>query len=200
MNTTRAVLLTGIALLILVCAMAVSPVEATVCLTCPRTTDGVMTGGGSVFTGEDDLWVPAGTRLTHGFELHCNPAERGNNLQVDVHLPNGDGGRFHLDELQFAWCWDDPAIEAKPRTAPFDVYFGRGVGRYNGEPGFCADWQFSDAGEPGASDRVMSMRIWKAPAGATCDHAEFFLFSVYLQPGHLLTYGNHQAHARRTQR
>jgi hypothetical protein len=160
----------------------------------PRVLEGRMTGGGSIFTDENDLWAPTGTRLTHGFELHCDPLDQPNNLEVEVHLPNGEGGRFHLDELTFAWCWDDPDIDPKPPNAPFDSYFGTGTGRYNGVPGYCADWEFTDAGEPGTNDRIRSMRIWKPQDVGNCSHEEEFLFSIYLEPGHTLTYGNHQAH------
>ena len=152
-----------------------------------------MTGGGSVFTDENDLWAPPGTRITHGFELHCDQFVKPNNMEIQVHLPNGDGGRFHLDELTFAWCWDDTEIDSKPPVAPFDAYFGAGVGRYNGEAGYCADWEITDAGEPGTKDRIRAMRIWK-PSGADCSLEEAFLFSIYLEPGHELTFGNHQAH------
>ena len=159
----------------------------------PRVFEGSMSGGGSIFTGEDDLWVPPGTHLTNSFDLHCDSFKQPNNLQVDVHLPNGASGRFHLDELQFAWCWDDPDINPKPPTAPFDSYYGQGIGRYNGEPGYCADWTFTDAGEPGTNDRVRSMRIWKPRVTGNCSLEESFLFSIYLEPGHALTFGNHQA-------
>lgn len=152
--------------------------------------DGRMTGGGSVFTDEDDFFVPAGTRITHGFQLHCDTTLTPNNLQVDIHLPDGGGSRFHLEELMVALCWNDSAVEPQPPSAPFDHYFGFGVGRLDGEAGFCADWIFTDEGEPGTEDRIALLRIWD------CETEEFFL-SILLEPGHALTFGNHQAHIQR---
>lgn len=149
--------------------------------------DGRMTGGGSVFTDEDDFFVPAGTRVTHGFQLHCDATSTPNNLQVDIHLPDGGTSRFHLEELLLAACWNDPEAEPQPPIAPFDHYFGFGVGSLDGEAGYCADWIFTDEGEPGTEDRIELLRIWD------CETEEFF-FSIISEPGHPLTFGNHQAH------
>lgn len=149
-----------------------------------------MTGGGSVFTDESDFFVPAGTRITHGFQLHCDPLLTPNNLQVDIHLPDGGGWRFHLEELTDAACWSDPDTDPRPPTAPFDHYWGSGVGSFNGEEGFCADWIFTDEGEPGTEDRIELLRIWN------CETEEYF-FSIFFEPGHALTFGNHQAHRQR---
>jgi hypothetical protein len=98
-----------------------------------------MTGGGSIIT-------PTG-RVTHGFELHCNASDEPNRLQV-----NWRGNRFHLEDLTSASCSDNPAIAPDPPAAGFDTYKGKGTGRFNGQPGATAEWTFTDAGEPGASD------------------------------------------------
>lgn len=151
--------------------------------------DGRMTGGGSVFTGENDFFVPAGTRVTHGFELNCDATITPNNLQVDIHLPDGESLRFHLEELEGALCWNDPEADPRPPVAPFDHYFGYGVGSLNGEEGYCADWLFTDQGEPGTEDRIELLRIY--------DCADEFFFSILLEDGHTLTFGNHQAHKQK---
>ena len=153
-------------------------------------TEGRMTGGGSIFTDEEDFFVPPGTRVTHGFQLQCDVTLKPNNLQVNIHLPKGDGGRFHLDELVAALCWDDETTDPHPPSAPFDHYWGSGTGRFNGEAGYCADWMFTDLGEPGTEDRIEWLRIWH------CETEEF-VFSVLREPGHPLTFGNHQAHKAR---
>lgn len=153
--------------------------------------DGRMTGGGSVFTDEDDFFVPPGTRVTHGFQLHCEATDTPNNLQVNIHLPDGGGLTFHLDELIVAACWDDANVEPRPPAAPFDHYFGFGEGRLNGEAGFCADWIFTDEGEPGTEDRIELLRIW------VCGTDDMFVFSILREFGHPLTFGNHQAHKAR---
>jgi hypothetical protein len=164
--------------------------------------DGRMTGGGSVFTDENDFFVPAGTRVTHGFQLHCDATITPNNLQVDIHLPDGGSLRFHLEELTFAACWNDPDAEPRPPVAPFDHYFGSGVGRLNGEEGFCADWIFTDEGEPGTEDRIELLRIWQGIWNEedsiwVCSGDGEFFFSILLEDGHTLTFGNHQAHRQK---
>jgi hypothetical protein len=106
-----------------------------------ETIGGRMTGGGSVFASN-------GTRVTHGFELHCDASKGPNNLQVNW----GKGNRFHLESLTSASCSDDPNIAENPPAAGFDTYKGEGTGRYNGVSGATAKWTFTDAGEPGKND------------------------------------------------
>lgn len=147
---------------------------------------GRMTGGGSVFTDLDD--TPSGNgvnsvRITHGFELHCDSTRKPNNLEINIH--NGVKSRFHLLALTFAECTDDPTITPNPPAAPFDTYEGRGTGRYNGQPGATAEWVFTDAGEPGTMDRIRRLKITDANGNVVVNINE---------PGHPLTFGNHQAH------
>ena len=144
---------------------------------------GRMTGGGSIFTSIGDTGVPPGTRITHGFELHCDVNRKPNNLEINIHA--GTGSRFHLEQLTFALCTDDPTIEPNPPAAPFDTYEGEGTGRYNGQPGATAEWIFTDAGEPGTSDRIKRLIIR--------DASGIVVLSIP-EPGHALTFGNHQAH------
>src|SRR5947208_3401507 len=106
---------------------------------------GRMTGGGSVFTA-DSVEVQTGDRVTHGFEIHCG-AEDGtiplpNNLEI-----NWLGNRFHLDDLRWASCTDDPTISPNPPYAPFDTFEGYGKGSYNGQSGASIHFKFTDAGE-----------------------------------------------------
>ncbi|SRR6266508_144267 len=127
---------------------------------------GRMTGGGSVFTS-------TGTRVTHGFELHCTPTDEPNNLQVNW----GKGNHFHLEALSSASCSDDPGIAPNPPPAGFDTYRGKGTGRCNGLPA-TVEWTFTDAGEPGKNDTA-EIHI---TGGCTLDVS-----------GNLRS-GNHQAH------
>ena len=83
-----------------------------------------ITGGGTIGKGRDP-------RVTHGFELHCNVDQVPNNLEV-----NWGGDHFHLLELTFVECSDDPAIDPKPPRVGCDTYHGIGVGRYNGVDGY----------------------------------------------------------------
>jgi hypothetical protein len=106
---------------------------------------GRMTGGGTLEKGKGKGKVG----VSHGFELHCNPNESPNNLEVNW---NNSSDRFHLDTLTSAICVDDPNINQKPPAADFDTYIGQGVGSYNGVPGATISWLFTDAGEPGTKD------------------------------------------------
>jgi hypothetical protein len=132
-------------------------------------TGGRMTGGGSVFT-------TGKTRVTHGFELHCDVAVQPNNLEV-----NWDGNSFHLETLTSAVCSDDPAIQPQQPKTAFDTYTGAGTGRLNGVAGATATWVFTDAGEPGKKDRAQI--VIKNSLGA-----------VVLTVNDFLDKGNQQAH------
>jgi hypothetical protein len=139
-------------------------------------TEGRMTGGGSVFFGN--------MRVTHGFELHCNPALGPNTLEV-----NWNGNSFHLTTLTNAICWNT-GISPAPPAAPFDQYYGSGTGKYNGVDGFSANWQFTDHGEPGKNNDAISYLIISDSAGNVV---------LNLSPTggpYLLDSGNHQAHAQ----
>lgn len=101
---------------------------------------GRMTGGGSIFTADD-------TRVTHGFELHCNSTVGPNNLQV-----NWNQNSFHLDQVTSMSCYDDPTLSPLPRPAPFDTLVGQGIGKFNGQAGYKVLFKFTDSGEPGTRD------------------------------------------------
>lgn len=131
--------------------------------------EGRMTGGGSVFRSD-------GQRVTHGFQLRCRYTDPRQNLEI-----NWGGNRFHLEELTFASCVDDPNIDPRPPSAPFDTYRGEGEGRYNGESGATARWEFTDAGEPGTRDRA-TIVIHDADG------------NLVLEVSNVLNRGNHQAH------
>jgi len=108
-----------------------------------------MTGGGSVFglssSGEQ-------MRVTHGFELHCDPAKGPNNLEV-----NWDGGNhFHLTQLTGISCYSDGKNPAPPGPSDMaDVFNGCGTGTYNGQTGYQICFVFTDHGEPGTNDTAM---------------------------------------------
>lgn len=137
--------------------------------TTPTSRPGRMTGGGSVFTSD-------GTRVTHGFELHCNSANMPNNLEV-----NWAGNRFHLDTLTAVFCSNDPSFRPNPPDAGFNTLQGSGTGTYNGVPGATAQFTFTDAGEPGTKDSAQIV----IKEGTT---------TVLTVAGHL-DHGNQQAHA-----
>jgi hypothetical protein len=118
----------------------------------PPTPQGRMTGGGSVVS------AVSGQRVTHGFELYCDPAQGPNNLQV-----NWGDQRFHLEGIVAARCTDDRSIDPGQPVAPFDTYQGRGIGSYKRGSGpwqtANVEWTFTDAGEPGQGRDLAEIRI-----------------------------------------
>lgn len=118
------------------------------------------------FTGGGNFVGLTGTKVTHGFEIHCDPTELPNNIQF-----NWDrGNHFHLTSLLTATC-----------TASCDTITGTGVGRYNGVDGATLSFMFSDAGEPGVNDGI-EVRITDAGG------------NVVMVAETTLKDGNHQAH------
>lgn len=130
--------------------------------------EGRMTGGGRI----DAAFV-----LTHGFELHCNPNDEPNNLEI-----NWDGGNsFHLESVTDINCFDDPALDPTPPPAPFDTLELSGFGRYNGESGAFVWVQLTDNGEPGKTDQA-TVVVYDADGNLVLDETGY------------LNVGNHQAH------
>ncbi|HEY3059317.1 MAG TPA: hypothetical protein VGL99_10120 [Chloroflexota bacterium] len=132
-----------------------------------------MTGGGSIFTPI----AGAQTRVTHGFELHCNRNDDPNRLEINWSA-NGVENNFHLGDLTSATCSDDPAIIPNPPGANFDTYVGTGTGTCNGLPASIS-FRLTDAGEPGTSDTA------QYTISGSCS------LSTAILP---LIFGNHQAH------
>jgi hypothetical protein len=132
---------------------------------------GRMTGGGSVFT-------KAGMRVTHGFQIRCDPADTRQNLQINW----GNGNKFHLLDMTDARCTDRAGFGPERPHAKIDTYEGWGVGRYNGVDGAWINFTFTDAGEPGTSDTA---RIWIKDANGK---------TVLAVEKNTLRHGNHQAH------
>ncbi len=100
---------------------------------------GFMTGGGSIISN--------GLRVTHGFHLNCTVANGPQRLQI-----NWAGNRFHLEQLNTAFCSSDPTIDSGNPAAVFNTYSGTGTGDYNGVSGATINFMFTDAGEPGTND------------------------------------------------
>lgn len=90
--------------------------------------NGWMTGGGSFFYYPTLAYggqVGSTGRVTHGFVVHCTP-RHSDNLEIVDH---STGLNFHLTELTYAVCSDDPGIDPNPPDAAFDTFYGEGVGR-----------------------------------------------------------------------
>lgn len=149
-------------------------------LNCPA--EGRMTGGGRINTESITVPLTPGTIVTHGFELHCKATDLPNGLEVNWNTLAGLGSnRFHLETLNDALCWDDPAISPNPPNAPFDSMTGDGFGRYNGQSGAYVYFYLTDAGEPGQNDWAYI-------------HVEYPPGITVLDVSGHLQFGNHQAH------
>ena len=134
----------------------------------PSSSKGRMTGGGSFFTLD-------GTRVTHGFELHCSVPSHPNNLEVNW----GMGNNFHLETLTNVSCFLDPSFSAGQPSADFNTMIGSGTGTLNGAPATIS-FEFTDAGEPGTNDKASVV----IQSGAT----------TFTVPLTVLDNGNQQAH------
>jgi hypothetical protein len=159
---------------------------------------GRMTGGGSVFLETGMIGGPAGTRVTHGFELHCT-TEANNRLEINWGKPNN---HFHLAELTEVECLDTNIIQ-NPPDAPIDTLIATGVGRFTGSFGgtkyskapATVHFVFRDGGptkgEPGIYD-VASYKIQVdgGPVVLNTDGTDADNVPDEL----LLKFGNHQAH------
>src|SRR3989344_1681260 len=75
---------------------------------------GRMTGGGSYFPINGDSLLTKNTRITHGFNLHCNPLVVPNRLEVNwagTGKNKAAENNFHLTSLTSASCINDPDID-----------------------------------------------------------------------------------------
>ena len=153
--------------------------------------EGWMTGGGSIFAttngAEIEYFGQGDTngRVTHGFVVHCTP-RNSDNLEIVDH---STGLNFHLLNLTFTSCDDDPEIVPNPPDAGFDTFYGEGVGRCKRDD-LGKQWQtciinftFTDGGERG---------------GCIRDTAEILIQdidgTILLNINGDVDCGNHQAH------
>jgi len=134
--------------------------------------DGRMTGGGKFDCGE------AAFDVTHGFELHCDPRDVPNNLEI-----NWPDNRFHLTTLTDATCINDPSFSPNPPAAPFNTYVGEGTGKLNGVSGAEVYFTMTDHGEPGVGRDTIKVKIVDAAGNTVLDC-----------PTVTLEGGNQQAH------
>jgi hypothetical protein len=102
-----------------------------------------MTGGGTFIAAQDGK-----TKITYGFELHCDESERPNNLEI-----NWQGNQFHLETISNVSCVLDANVTGpQPPVASINTLYLTGTGRYNGQSGFTISVTLVDAGEPGKRD------------------------------------------------
>ncbi len=158
--------------------------------------EGRMTGGGSIFLSDGAIGGDAGTRVTHGFQLHCaEPAEEVNN-RLEI---NWNKSKFHLETLTSVECFETALDQGHP-VAPIDTLHGMGEGRFsgtfNGRDYRMVDakieFTLTDDGEPGRTD-TSDYRI--VVLDGNRDGVENDPVVVLDTNGpEFLTHGNHQAH------
>jgi len=158
---------------------------------------GRMTGGGSIFLKAGSVGGPTGTRVTHGFELHCAQPPQDVNNRLEV---NWNQSQFHLLTLTSVECFDTALVQAPPKSAPIDTLVGVGEGRFSGtfngktykDVRAKIQFTFTDAGEPGTSDTANYKVI---VLDANMDGNANDPVTVLDTKGAVkLTNGNHQAH------
>lgn len=152
---------------------------AEVCV--PQSCNGRMTGGGSIFTTAGDS-PGGGQRVTHGFNIRCDATDPRQTLEVNWKDAAGKEHAFHMLDLTWALCLDDPNIAPNNPPAGFDTFIGKGAGKYDGVDGATIEFTFTDAGEPGTGDTA---------AYLIRDVDGNVVLSVSVK---FLTKGNHQAH------
>lgn len=136
---------------------------------------GRMTGGGGQITLGD-------VHVTRGFTIHCDITLSNN---VEINWPDN---KWHLDKpLTSALCVDDPDIHPEPPPAPFDTFYGEGIGRLNGVDGSFLRFMFIDSGEPGGKADYARIEIWAPGADPAVDAPVLYVDGV-------LDHGNIQAH------
>jgi len=166
-----------------------------------------MTGGGSIFLPDGAVGGSAGTRVTHGFELHCAQHDKDGGPITDVnnHLEiNWNQNEFHLENLTFVECFDTAIVQAPPKSAPIDTLHGVGNGRFSGtlngvtykKADARIEFTLTDGGpsrgEPGVDD-TSNYRIVVLD-GNQDGVANDSIVVLNTNRPVKLTFGNHQAH------
>ena len=132
---------------------------------------GRFTGGGKT-VGTDGNGKAV--KVTHGTSLRCRTDDAPQRLEVNW----SGGGKFHLEDLVYSSCRDNPNFSEGQPKAGFDTYVGHGYGR----DGQYAEWVFTDHGEPGRAD-TFEIHIVDADGNAILDVNDDLSLG-----------GNHQAH------
>jgi hypothetical protein len=150
---------------------------------------GRVTGGGSIFDTVDG--VP-NTRITHGFELRCDPNDKRQSLEINW----AGGNNFHLEKLiNSVVCFDDPTTQPPPPPGTvIDTYAGNTL--FEGHTGY---HNFGYAVGTGICNKLPATIYFiliDAGEPGTADIAEYHItggctLNVGPKP---LTFGNHQFH------
>ena len=151
--------------------------------------EGRVTGGGSIFDTVDG--VPD-TRITHGFELRCDPNDKRQSLEINW----AGGNNFHLEKLiNSVVCFDDPTTQPPPPPGTvIDTYAGNTL--FQGHTGYHGFGYAVGTGICNKLPATIYFILIDAGEPGTADIAEYHITGgCTLNVGpKLLTFGNHQFH------
>jgi len=151
---------------------------------------GRVTGGGSIFATING--VP-NVRVTHGFELRCDPNDKRQSLEINW----GGGNNFHLDKIiNSVVCFDDPTTQPPPPPGTvIDTYAGNTL--FNGSAGYHGFGYAVGTGTCNKAPATIYFILIDAGEPGTADTAEYHIVSsgctLDAGPAQLLK-GNHQFH------
>jgi hypothetical protein len=150
---------------------------------------GRVTGGGSIF---DTVNGVPNTRITHGFELRCDPNDRRQSLEINW----AGGNNFHLEKLiNSVVCFDDPTTSPPPPPGTvIDTYAGNTL--FEGHTGYHGFGYAVGTGICNKLPATIYFILIDAGEPGTADIAEYHITGgCTLNVGpKLLTFGNHQFH------
>jgi len=152
---------------------------------------GRITGGGSIF---DTVEGVPNTRITHGFQLRCDPNDTRQSLEINW----AGGNNFHLQKLiNSVVCFDDPTTAPPPPPGTvFDTYAGNTL--FEGHAGYHGFGYAVGTGICNKIPATIYFILIDAGEPGTADIAEYHITGgCTLNVGpKLLTFGNHQFHKR----
>ena len=158
----------------------------------PTLSSGRVTGGGSIFATING--VP-NVRVTHGFELRCDPTDKRQSLEINW----GGGNNFHLDKIiNSVICFDDPTTQPPPPPGTIiDTYAGNTL--FNGSAGYHGFGYAVGTGTCNKAPATIYFILIDAGEPGTEDTAEYHIVSsgctLDAGPAQLLK-GNHQFHKK----
>jgi len=104
-----------------------------------------------------------------------------------------------MKELTSALCLDTIAVQAPPKSSPFDTFKGTGAGRLNNQPGARVEFEFVDAGEPGRKDTAW-IKVYDSAGNLALYVPGDPTVAGFLDKGNLQTHKDNKCSSRASQR
>jgi hypothetical protein len=135
------------------------------------------------------------TRITHGFELRCDPTDKRQSLEINWDSGAGQNN-FHLDKLiNSVTCFDDPLTQPPPPPGTqIDTYAGTTL--FNGHTGYHGYGYAVGTGTCNKLPATIYFILTDDGEPGTTDVAEYHIVGgCTLDAGPaMLDKGNHQFH------